>query len=204
MQNLGVKLAFLAMIAGLYPSLEAALCQQLYHRLGAGSAPRGADVIVVLGGGSGRRIHKGLDLLAQGFAPRIVFLGTGPEMGFAFQQARQVRKWASGRICFGDRPVRNTTDGVRHLHEWAARRGVKRCLVVSDANHLGRVAAQLAHFENGSLQTHLVATGTPPRLDDTRSRWHVLREASAYALVRLGKALEPHQGLGLSSAAYML
>jgi uncharacterized SAM-binding protein YcdF (DUF218 family) len=204
MQKLGWKLGLLAIFAGIYPTLEEVACRQVFSFFHAGGAPHGADIIVVLGGGGGRRIHQGLKLLKQGFAPRILFIGTESEMRFAFQTSRKVKDWASGRICFGDRPVRNTCDSVRHLYEWALSHQVRQCLVVSDANHLGRVSAQLANFSDDRLETHLVASGTPPRLDDAGQRWGVFREAAAYVLVKMGRALHPETNLGLPSSAFLL
>lgn len=204
MQKMGWKLGFLAILAGLYPVLEQFACQRIYAFFEAGAVPRGSDAIVVLGGGGGDRIRRGLQLLEQGYAPRILFLGTAPEMQFAFRLAKDHRDWASGRICFGDRAVRNTSDSIRHLLEWTSRRGVRECLVISNANHLGRVSAQLAHFQDKRLKTHLVSTGTPPSMDVARNRWSVLHEASAYVLVRLGKILRPQQDLGLPPSAFLL
>lgn len=197
MHRLGWALGVCATLAGFYPQLETGASRAAYSLLAqAGDEPASADVIVVFGGGGGGRIQRGLELLRQGYAPRILFLGTGPEMEFAQTQAAQVRRWAPGRIRFGERVVRSTAESARHLAEWARAEGVRRALVVSDADHLGRVRAQMEVFAERVFHPQVVSSGAPPRFEHGEVRRDVLREAVAYVMVKLGSLLRPDLRLG--------
>ena len=192
MRRAGWVLGLCAALAGLYPWLETGASRAAYALLAhAGDRPTSADVIVVFGGGGGGRITRGLDLLSEGYAPRILFLGTGAEMEFAQSQASAYRRWAPGRIRFGERIVRSTAESARHLSEWARTEGVRRALVVSDADHLGRVRAQMEVFAARHFHPQVVSSGSAPRFDQGRERRDVLREAAAYVMVRLGALLRP-------------
>lgn len=185
-------LGLCAVFAGLYPALETGCSRAAYALLAqAGEEPASADVIVVFGGGGGGRVARGLELLGEGYAPRILFLGTGPEMEFAQSLASKARVWSPGRIRFGEKVVRSTAESARHLAEWARTEGVRRAMVVSDPDHLGRVRAQMEVFAQRRFHPQVVASGAPPRFDDGRHRRDVLREACAYVMVRLGALLRP-------------
>jgi uncharacterized SAM-binding protein YcdF (DUF218 family) len=197
MRRAGWALGVCAALAGLYPTLEVGASRVAYALLASGAEePASADVIVVFGGGGGGRIARGLELLRQGYAPRILFLGTGPEMEFAHSQAVKVRDWAPGRIRFGEKVVHSTAQSARHLAEWARNEGVQRALVISDADHLGRVRAQMDVFARRRFHPQVVASGRAPSFDHEGERRDVLREAVAYVMVRLGALLRPDLGVG--------
>lgn len=201
MQKVGFGLGLLAVLAGLLPILEPWICARLHGLMDRGAPPVSADVIAVLGGGGGDRIRRGLELMGEGYAPRILFVGTSMEMQFAHNEARAARRWAPGRLCFLEQPVQSTAEGARQLVAWARENQVRRVLVVSDGNHLGRLAAQLDALTPRDLDLQLVSSGHRPRLDEPRGRWRVLRETGAYLAVRLGEALRPAAPGGLPPLA---
>lgn len=190
MKRSGWVLGALAALAGCYPYLEARACEALYSVLSTAERPRSADVVAVFGGGGGARIRRGLTLLRTGYAPRVLFLGTGPEM----QCARLIANdggyarsggFGPGRIAFGPAGVENTSDSVIALVAWCKKNKVRRALVVSDQDHLGRVSLMLNGRAEGHFEPVFVnSLKPPPPLDTFAQRWKVLREGAAYLAAR--------------------
>lgn len=190
MQKAGWILGILAALAGLYPTLEPLAARIAYTVLDrAGSAPSGADVIVLFSGGGAARVKGALDLLEQGFASRILVLGTEAEMRMARSMARERRPWGPGRIVCGTRAVRGTAETVAYLSEWMESERVTKALVVSDGFHLPRISSLLARFRISSARLDLAAVGRTLRMDQVEDRRVVLREFAALVVTQAQGAL---------------
>lgn len=181
----GWILGLLAVLAGLYPSLEEAASRTLYLRLTVGEPVRSADLVAVLGGGGGGRIRRGLQLVELGYAPSILFLGSTPELQFASSLARRDEAWAPGRVRFATEDLRSTRACVDHLVEHCRRQRVGTVLVVSDSWHLARVQALLASHGELGFEPVMVPAWRPPDFASQGGRRNILREGLAYAVTRL-------------------
>lgn len=175
----GWALGLLACTAGLFPVVESALFTSLRRGLADGEAVRAADVIAVFGGGGGARIQRGMHLLSRGYAPEILFVGTGPEMGFAHSRSREHPAYSPRRIRFIDHPVTSTEASAAALVDWCRKEGVERVLVVSHAWHLGRVRTMLAAHGSLPFEPVLVPVWRPPEEEARERRWTLLREVAA-------------------------
>ncbi len=158
MQRTGWILGSVALLAGVLPLLEDSFTRAAHRLLARGAAPEAADLIAVFGGGGAGRILRGLELLTEGYAPRVLFLGTQPEMQCAHLVAKATRSFGRGRIAFGERAVGTTSASVDHLVEWVRKQGVARVMIVSDDWHLARISVFLSGHGPLGFEPVLVPT----------------------------------------------
>jgi hypothetical protein len=110
-----------------------------------------ADAVVVLAGGDGERLDRGLDLVHQGVAPTLV-LSFGPpglcDGGEAFDV-----------VCFTPSP--ETTRGeARAIGDLARAHGWSRLLLVTSTPHVTRARMLVDRCYDGRLEV----TGATPRI----------------------------------------
>jgi uncharacterized SAM-binding protein YcdF (DUF218 family) len=131
-----------------------------------------ADAVVVLAGGEGERLDRGLELVQAGVAPTLA-LSFGPDRlcGDAPAQAFDV-------VCFRPSPE-NTRGEAEAIGRIAAERGWTNVVLVTSTSHVTRARLLLERCYSGELQ---VADATPRRdvpgwFFDIAHEWGGLAEA---------------------------
>ncbi len=103
----------------------------------ARSEPVPADAIVVLAGGSGERIERGLDLIRQGYADvLVVSTGTGSAAGAVDCDASP--DGGQPTVMCVAPPSDNTRGEAKMVADLAAEHGWSRILVVTSTYHVTR------------------------------------------------------------------
>ncbi|MDE3196071.1 MAG: YdcF family protein [Acidobacteriota bacterium] len=141
-------------------------------------SPEKADIIVVLGGDyPGGRLRKAMQLVQQGYAPRILI--SGPLMIYGVHERDLAVQYA---LAHGMRPDQvipfeshdlSTADEVRHIVPRLREMGVRTYLVVTSTFHTGR-AHRLFHRAAPELEMHTVAS--PDRAYWCNGYWWTTRE----------------------------
>lgn len=138
-----------------------------------------ADGIVVLTGGSDRRIEVGLDLLQHGSASRLLISGmnarTSPED--LFRHVRPDLRSAPCCIEFGY-AAQDTIGNAAETREWVERHGLRRLIVVTSSYHMPRSLTELSLALPGA---ELVAHPVLPRIFGQGAWW--VRPAAARTLI---------------------
>jgi uncharacterized SAM-binding protein YcdF (DUF218 family) len=143
----GLSLVWLAVA---YTPLSGRLAERLVRR----EAPRAADAVFVFGSRlqldgeptpeSMSRLLRGLELIGQGFAPRLVITELHPPVP---PQEPLAREWMrtlgveAELLALG--PVRNTRDEALLMAGLCRERGLRRVLAVTSPTHSRRAAATL-------------------------------------------------------------
>lgn len=130
-----------------------------------------SDIIVALGGGSGDRIIKALELYKAGYAKTGAFIYTGRDtvasrnvLGASFGKRAYLEEKGivGGRIIHVDRPATtNTMEEVLFIKELMLKNKLKSVLFVSDPWHTGRISAFakiIARYEEAGLSYRVVGT----------------------------------------------
>lgn len=99
-----------------------------------------ADMIIVYGGGSGRRIAHAAELAEAGYSENILILGTKGEMEFA---ASILSPWLTGRninLLLPGKELPDTFASAVFAADYIEKAGIQNALIVSDDWHLRRVS----------------------------------------------------------------
>ncbi len=115
--------------------------------------PVKSDIIVSLGGGDGRRIHKALQLYKQGYALKNKFLYTGreivnPALPTRFSKSKFLLQHGlkQNNIVYVPRGVIvNTAEELFFVRDYMISHGYKSALIISSPVHTRRIR-MLAHF----------------------------------------------------------
>lgn len=136
----------------------------------ASRVPENADAVVVLGGGSGERLERGLELMEAGVSDTLV-VSTGPtrSMRRADIACGQQRPW--NVLCFSPDPVR-TSGEARAIGALAQEHGWSSIAVVTSTYHLTRARTLVTQCFDGELSP--VAAATSRR--SPAFWWHVVQE----------------------------
>ncbi len=168
--------------------------RSLPARLLVSDPPAPADLIHVLGGGSGQwnvRVDHGIDLFHRGFAPRMLL--TGSEWGIDWphrNRARALERGVPAAAMWVDPGPRTTRGEARALGRLLAEGSIRSVILVTEAFHAGRAARIFARVLSGSdlaLRSCPAACAgyPPPRWwEDRPPRGRVLGEALRLALAR--------------------
>jgi len=168
--------------------------------------PRPADAIVVLGGGTGERLRKGMELYRQGHAPRIVLTGFAETSDalLPFYQDWRYRYLVENAVPESairvDQAARSSLQEASAVRKLAEAASWGRLVVVSDPPHLRRLSLIYGRvFAGSSTQYQFVATDLP--WWDASAWWHDKRAAQfvILELVKLAYHLVEH--LGVSTTA---
>ena len=111
-----------------------------------------ADAVVVLAGGDGERIDRGLELVQQGVAPTLA-LSFGPDRLCGSEQPFDV-------VCFRPSPE-DTRGEAEAIGRIAAERGWTNLVLVTSTPHVTRARMLLERCYSGTLQV----TDATPRQD---------------------------------------
>lgn len=119
----------------------------------ASSTPAHADAVVVLAGGDGERLDRGLELVRQGVADNLV-VSTGPNELCATPQDFSV-------YCFLPHPdtTRGEAEAVGRL---AARKGWRHLVLVTSDYHATRARLLLERCYSGDLDVSVAHSGKGP------------------------------------------
>jgi uncharacterized SAM-binding protein YcdF (DUF218 family) len=104
---------------------------------------RHADAVVVLAGGDGERLDRGLALVRDGVAPTLV-ASTGPNRLCSYEQTFRV-------ICFVPDP-NNTRGEVEAVARIAKEHGWKRIVLVTSTYHVTRARLLLDRCYAGTVE----------------------------------------------------
>ena len=115
-----------------------------------------ADAVVVLGGGDGERLDRGLALVREGVASTLA-LSFGPDQLCNVPQSFDV-------VCFTPTPE-NTRGEAMAVGQLARTHGWQRVVLVTSTPHVTRARLLVERCFAGDLE---VAPATP---DDSTSRW---------------------------------
>lgn len=133
-----------------------------------------AEIVVVLAGdGFGRRIMKAVELVRQGYAPRI--LVDGPTMNYGVAESDLAIDFAvrqgAARELFDSFPMkaRSTMAEAQIVDEELRRRGIRKALVVTSNFHTRR--ARSIFRKHGSGEVEYVFVKAPHPDFDPRSWW---------------------------------
>lgn len=163
--------------------------------------PAPADAVVVFAGGGGDRVRHGARLVELGFAPRLLILGTGPEMECAESILGPWTPAAGAQLIFPTEPLRSTDDSARATCTLAARYGWRRVIVVSHEWHMRRI--ELALGRHRRTCPLLVTLRCPPptaRLAhdwwrDGPTRGAVARELAKLSITAVTQGIRRAAGL---------
>jgi len=198
----GFLIFLLGALAGVFLALAIAVwgAFHLADWLVVSERPLRADVAVVLAGGRGSRLQKGLDLFQQGLARALVLVGKGE------------RDWDAmlARICpdcgNGGKPVTiltgstSTLTDARLTHAHCVEKGIERILVVTDSYYTRRASIFFnREFSGSGIEVKTVSSGDyRDRLPPTESWWLdestlqiVLMEAAKIAAFHLALLPDP-------------
>ncbi len=149
-----------------------------------------ADVIIVLGAAAydahpspvfEERIRHGLDLYAQGYAPKLIFTGGFGGVGARFSESQVARRYAL-RHGVPDNAIlietvsRTTRQNLLEARALMRANGLHRAIVVSDPLHMAR-ALRLCR----SLGIDALASSTPStRFRSFHTSWRFLLQEVYY------------------------
>jgi uncharacterized SAM-binding protein YcdF (DUF218 family) len=107
--------------------------------------PASTDGIVALTGGA-QRIGDAIDLLAQGFARRLLITGVNERTSRDEIARLNPEKRALVECCVDlDYRARNTVGNAQETRRWATRNGFRSLIVVTSNYHMPRTLAELDH-----------------------------------------------------------
>jgi uncharacterized SAM-binding protein YcdF (DUF218 family) len=120
----------------------------------ASSTPAHADAIVVLAGGNGERLDRGLALVRDGVAPNLV-VSTGPEVLCGANHADV------NVICFLPHPD-DTRGEAEAIGRIAARHGWKHLVLVTSDYHVTRARLLVERCFSGTVDVSVAHSGKGP------------------------------------------
>ncbi len=138
------------------------------------------DAVVVVTGGPGR-IDRGLSLLEQGQAQRMLISGVGRTVKAQDLAARYPgsEKWFECCIALGFEAV-DTRSNALEVARWMERRNYKSLRLVTSDWHMNRAAFEIERALPGNIVFYTDAVRTQPSL------WQLWMEYHKYLLRRLG------------------
>jgi len=119
----------------------------------ASSTPAHADAIVVLAGGDGERLDKGLELVQSGVASNLV-ISTGPDQLCGVQHDFEV-------FCFLPHPD-DTRGEAEAIGRIAAREGWHHLVLVTSDYHATRAHLLVGRCFNGTIDVSAAHSGKGP------------------------------------------
>lgn len=128
--------------------------------------PEKAEIIVVLAGdGYGRRILRAVELVEQGYAPRVLVNGSAEFYGLNESQAAiefAVQRGAPRRV-FEAFPneAKSTIEEAKIVDDELTRQGVSKALVVTSDFHTRRSRSLFAARSSGKVRYVFVASTYP-------------------------------------------
>jgi uncharacterized SAM-binding protein YcdF (DUF218 family) len=137
--------------------------------------PEKAEIIVVLAGdGYGRRILRAVELVEQGYAPRVLVNGSAEFYGLNESQAAiefAVQRGAPRRV-FEAFPneAKSTIEEAKIVDDELTRQGVSKALVVTSDFHTRRSRSLFAARGSGKVKYVFVASAYPEF--DPEAWWH--------------------------------
>lgn len=137
--------------------------------------PEKAEIIVVLAGdGYGRRILRAVELVEQGYAPRVLVNGSAEFYGLNESQAAiefAVQRGAPRRVLEAfPNEAKSTIEEAKIVDDELTRQGVSKALVVTSDFHTRRSRSLFAARGSGKVKYVFVASAYPEF--DPEAWWH--------------------------------
>ena len=137
--------------------------------------PEKAEIIVVLAGdGYGRRILRAVELVEQGYAPRVLVNGSAEFYGLNESQAAiefAVQRGAPRRVLEAfPNEAKSTIEEAKIVDDELTRQGVSKALVVTSDFHTRRSRSLFAARGSGKVKYVFVASTYPEF--DPEAWWH--------------------------------
>ena len=133
--------------------------------------PTSTDGMVALTGGQ-QRIGDAIDLLAQGFARRLLITGVNERTSREEIARLNPEKRALVECCVDlDYVAQNTVGNAEETRHWAVRNGFRSLIVVTSNYHMPRTLAELDHALPGIRKVPFAVVSS----GDGMSWWHRLR-----------------------------
>jgi uncharacterized SAM-binding protein YcdF (DUF218 family) len=183
---------FIGIIAGILLTigLSAWLVFQLPGWLVVDEKPVHADIIVVLGGGGGSRLRKGLSLYDQGYARSIVLVDNKARYW------KHIEKTLCKECDLAGKPVVilensvNTQSDAELVFDYAMENAVKSILVVTDPYHTRRSSVLLRRkFGGQDISLRIVSSGDFGALHMPQEPWWKHESTLATILAETSKLL---------------
>ncbi len=147
--------------------------------------PKKSDVIIVLGGDQGSRIHKGVTLYKSGYAPYIII--SGEITGADLLMASAVKSGVPKEFLILEQRAESTYENALFSKEIMEQYGFKTALVVSSDYHMRR--ARMI-FEKVFDETKTTFTYCPVQEPNfSSSHWWVSERSIQFTLTEYGKTL---------------
>lgn len=131
-----------------------------------------ADVAVVLDGGSGSRLRKGIDLYDQGLVDALVLVGPNE-----WQWDARLQRLCPG-CKTGAKPLtmltgsKNTLTDAELVHAYCVEKGINQILVVTDPYHTRRASLTFKRqFTGSGIEVTMVSSGDYRELLSPNSEW---------------------------------
>lgn len=116
-----------------------------------------ADVIIVYGGGSGRRIKHAAELARAGYASTILVIGTSGEKEFATSILSSWFENQKVEVLLSNESYPDTDTSAEFAAAYLAETGSKKAIMVSDDWHLRRISLLMKNYstsENRIMYSH--------------------------------------------------
>jgi uncharacterized SAM-binding protein YcdF (DUF218 family) len=105
-----------------------------------------ADVIIVYGGGSGRRFKHAAELARAGYASTILVIGTSGEKEFATSIFSSWFKDQEVKVLLAKESYPDTDTSAQFAAAYLEETGAKRAIMVSDDWHLRRISLLMKNY----------------------------------------------------------
>ena len=153
--------------------------------------PEAAGIAVVLSGdGNGHRLLKAVELVEQGFAPKVLI--TGPEGSYGARESDLAMAFAQRRGLNTDildpfvTDITSTLEEALAVDEELRRRGIDKAIVVTSELHTRRSRFIYRHRTAGRV-TYLVVASDDPRFDP--DAWWKTRDGREICVIEYAKTL---------------
>ena len=153
--------------------------------------PEAAGIAVVLSGdGNGHRLLQAIDVVEQGFAPKVLITGPegsygarGPDLAMAFAQRRGLN---TGILDPFVTDISSTIEEALAVDEELRRRGIDKAIVVTSEFHTRRSRFVYRNRTSG-LVKYLVVASDDPRFDP--DAWWKTRDGREICVIEYAKTL---------------
>jgi uncharacterized SAM-binding protein YcdF (DUF218 family) len=134
--------------------------------------PAHADIIVVLGGGGGSRLRKGLSLYEEGYAKSIILVDKKAEYWHhIYDKLCKGCDFAEKPFVVLENSV-NTQSDAELVFDYAMGNAVKSLLIVTDPYHTRRSSVIFRrHFDGQEISVRIVSSGDFGALRMPEERW---------------------------------
>ncbi|HAU32386.1 MAG: hypothetical protein XD78_1157 [Desulfotomaculum sp. 46_296] len=147
--------------------------------------PKKSDVIIILGGDQGARIHKGVTLYKDGYAPYIIVSGEITQANLLMASA--VKSGVPKEIIILEQRAESTYENALFSKEIMEQYGFKTAIVVSSNYHMRRVRMIFEKVFDKANMTFTYCSVQEPNFSP--SHWWLSEKSIQFTLTEYGKTL---------------